>query len=64
MRNVEGYFEKIRSVYNRDFPVQPAHVSIYVQGEGAVSIDSIEEMESFKQIKLPGIQEILNAIDF
>lgn len=65
MLNLEGYFERIKTAYGREFPVQPSHVSIYTRTAGAaVGIDSLGQMESFKKIELPIVQEILDSIRF
>ena len=64
MQNLEEYFEKIKEMYGREFPLQPAHVSIYTKTGAAVGIDSVEQMESFKKIELPTVQKILDSIGF
>ncbi len=63
-QNLEGYFERIKVRYGKEFPLQPAHVSIYTKTGAAVGIDSTEQMESFKKLDLPKVQEVLNRISF
>jgi hypothetical protein len=62
MQNLEGYFERIKKRYNKEFPTQPAHVSIYTATGAAVGIDSAEQMESFKKVELPEVQQVLDKI--
>ncbi|OGZ04201.1 MAG: hypothetical protein A2648_01305 [Candidatus Lloydbacteria bacterium RIFCSPHIGHO2_01_FULL_41_20] len=62
MLNLEGYFAHIKTVYDREFPIQPPHVSIYTSTGAAVGIDSVDQMESFKKIELPAVQEVLSSI--
>jgi hypothetical protein len=62
MRNIEGYFERIKAVYGREFPLQPAHVSLYTLTGRAVGIDSVEEMETYPRIELPAVQAVLDSV--
>jgi hypothetical protein len=62
MNGLEGYFAKINEIYGREFPIQPAHVSIYTKTGAAVGIDSVEQMESYKKIELSEVQDVLNRI--
>ncbi|MDO8483285.1 MAG: hypothetical protein Q7S86_05735 [bacterium] len=62
MKNLKGYFERIKERYGREFPLQPTHVSIYTKTGAAVGIDSVEEMESFKKVELPVVRNVLNTI--
>lgn len=61
--NLEGFFEIMRSVYGKDIPTQATHVSIYTATGAAVGIDSVEQMESFKKVEIPEVQEVLNSIE-
>lgn len=62
MNNLEGYFELIKAKYGKEFPLQPAHVSIYTKTGAAVGIDSTEQMESFEKITLPEVQKMLDMM--
>lgn len=62
MQGIEGYFESVQSLYGVMPPAQPAHVSIYTVTGAAVGIDTTEQMESFKKLELPEIEDVLNSI--
>lgn len=62
MSGVEGYFNLIEREYEKKFPLQPAHVSIYTVNGMAVGINSNEQMESYTKVTLPEVQKVLNAI--
>jgi hypothetical protein len=62
MQGMEGYFEKIRSLYGITLPAQPTHVSLYTLTGKAVGIDTTEEMESFKKVTILEVQNVLNSV--
>ena len=62
MKNLDGYFERIKERYGREFLLQPTHVSIYTKTGAAVGIDTAEQMESFRKVELPDVQKALDAI--
>lgn len=62
MKNVEGYFERITSEYGKEYPIQPPHVSLYTRNGAAVGIDSIEQIESYKKVQLPEVQNVLSRV--
>lgn len=62
MKNIEGYFNRIKQEFGRDYPLQPSHVSLYTATGLAIGINSIEEMESFNKIELPEVQAVLDTI--
>lgn len=64
MRNIEGYFDSIKARYGKEFPLQPAHVSIYTHTGAAVGIDSKVQMESYEKLNVPPIQAALNTLSF
>ena len=62
MKNVEGYFERIKIEYGKEYPLQPPHVSLYTRTGAAIGINSVDEMESYEKIELPEVQTVLNSI--
>lgn len=61
--NLEGYFEEINRKYGKRYAIQPPHVSIYTLPDGlAVGIDSVEQMESYKKVSVPEVQNFLDSI--
>lgn len=62
MKNLDGYFKRIKEKYGREFLLQPTHVSIYTKTGAAVGIDTTDQMESFKKLDLPIVQKVLDSI--
>ncbi len=61
VEGLEGYFQILKDTYGIDFPIQPAHVSLYTHTQGAVGINSNEQMETFEKVVLPEIQNNLQV---
>jgi len=48
-----------------DLPLQPAHVTLYsIVDNVGIAIDSIAEMESLPQVKIPALEAALSEIEF
>jgi hypothetical protein len=59
VEGLEGYFQILKDTYGIAFPIQPAHVSLYIHTETAVGINSDEQMEAFEKVEIPEIQKNL-----
>lgn len=62
MSGLEGYFDLIKKQYGKEYPLQPAHVSIYTINGMAVGINSDDQMQAYDKVTLPEVQEVLKFI--
>ncbi len=61
LSNLKPFFKTLREKFQCAVALQPAHVSLYTMTGLAVGIDSVEQMESYEQVQLPEIAQILVA---
>ena len=60
--NLEGLFDRIEAVHGIRLPLQPAHVSLYVNADRGVGIDSEEQWQSHEKLELPELARLLRGI--
>lgn len=60
--NLNGFFEELNATFGTEFLVQEPHVSLYTRTGAAVGIDTEVEIEAFKKVQLPHIQNILSEV--
>ncbi len=60
--NLEGLFDRIEERFRQRLPLQPAHVSLYIDADRGVGIDSEEEWQSHERLEFPEITSALNSV--